>query len=103
MKYVLVNPAIDPKTGKDSGFIECIGVYKSAAKAYGEAVMHLSEWAEDQCCGIKYNIDDFTISLPQKLEGETGYRLYLENRVAGASLGSMAILFLEEQEEAHGN
>ena len=35
MKYVLVNPAIDPKTGKDSGFIECIGVYKK--DPYGSA------------------------------------------------------------------
>lgn len=76
MKYVVV--------AYSDVFINCIGVFDSAATAYGEAMMYLSNNAE------KGNV----ITPLCALEGETGYSMILRKPL-GDKIETVYILFAE--------
>lgn len=67
-------------------FVHCLGVFDCAAAAYGEAIMYLSE-----------NANEGNIITPlYGLEGETGYGISLR-KPGGESLETVYVLFFDEE------
>ena len=73
MKAVVVGGSVHESTEET---IQLIGAYEEPIEAYGEAYLYLAERAE----GYGDDSEDYSITLPQELEGDTGYALYLKDR-----------------------
>lgn len=100
IQCVVISAWVDKDSGEDQT-LECIGVYKDYEKAYGAALLYLDEMAEN-------DRDDQTgelmITTTVRLEGETGYGIYLRDK-NGNDLYRTYILDVLEQEgnEADGS
>lgn len=68
IKAVVIAENIDPKTGK-AEMIQCLGVHDSFVSAYGEAVIFLSEMADD----------GYTITPLVDLGSDTGFGLFMKD------------------------
>lgn len=80
MKFIVVVTCGD--------FIQCTGAFDCAEAAYGEAVMSLSDIAEE---------GDMITPL-YELEGETGFGISLK-RSDGATVENACVLFTEKHHE----
>lgn len=85
IKAVAIAESYDSKTGI-AGMIQCIGVFSDYAAAYGEAIMYLSEMADN----------DNSITPLFDLEGETGLGISLKNR-DGKEIETVFILRAEQK------
>lgn len=93
---VAIAESYDAKTGR-CDMIQCLGVFDSYAAAYGEAVIYLSEVADNKD-------NNGTITTIFDLEGETGYGLSLKNQ-KGQEYETVFILHApasNEQQEGGG-
>lgn len=99
IRAVAIAESLDPKT-KEIDMIQCIGAFETLARAYGEAMIYLTELAAGS---YEYEDKDeeCTISPLRDLEGETGFGLYLKNK-AGETLHAVLILHANEPELEDG-
>lgn len=100
MQCALIVTWVDKDSGEDQT-LECIGVYKDYEKAYGAALLYLDEMAENDCDN---QTGELMITTTIRLEGETGYGIYLRDK-DGKDLYRTYILDVLEQEgsEADGS
>ena len=85
IKAVVVGGYILDSSGQ---MVQLIGAYEEPAEAYGEAYLYLAEMAE----GYGDDSKDYSITLPQELEGDTGYALYLKDKT-GQIVDYACVLF----------
>ena len=69
-KYVVIHESYDNET-KTSDFIQAIGTYDDVRSAYGTAYLQLCDFARDD--GVN------CISIPYRLEGDTGLGMTLKH------------------------
>lgn len=91
VKAVVIVEALNPKTGL-ANFMQCLGVFEGFDRAYGKALIYLSEIAFDGEGG------EYTITPLQDLEGETGFALYMRNS-QGQITDAVYILHADASEE----
>ena len=99
IRAVAIAESLDPKTGR-TDMMQCIGAFETLARAYGEAMIYLTELAEGTY-EYENKDEECTISPLRDLEGETGFGLYLKNK-AGETLDAVFILHAKEPELEDG-
>lgn len=98
VQCALIAAWVDRDSGEDQT-LECIGVYKDYEKAYGAALLYLDEMAENECDN---ETGELMITTTVRLEGETGYGIYLKDK-DGKDLYRTYILDVLEEERGDGD
>ena len=93
IRCALITTWVDVDSGEDQT-LECRGVYKDPEKAYGAALLYLDEMAEND---RGEDDGELMITTTVRLEGETGFGLFLKNK-DGKDLYRTYILDVPEQE-----
>lgn len=70
----------------------CLGAFKDERAAYGEALLYLDEMANN----IR---GDSMVSTLERLEGDTGFGLWLKNKETGKETDYAFILFAPDKED----
>ena len=83
MRYAVISTS-------DSGYVQCIGICDNINEAFGKAYLDLTDGYDNGAL--------FSVTVPERSEGDCGYVINLVERQSGSTVWTALILEVKDEQ-----